>query len=84
MRSRALRTAQILAPFLLLAALWQIASFSFPKYLFPSLADVLAHVIAIFTSWSLFAEVLATIGRILAGLVGAFVIGAAILSASMQ
>ena len=29
-----------LAPFLLLAALWQTASFSFPEYLFPSLTDV--------------------------------------------
>jgi NitT/TauT family transport system permease protein len=78
------RAAEILAPFLLLAALWQIASFYFPKYLFPSLADVAAHVLAIFVSWSLFAEVLATIGRILAGLVGAFVLGAAIAAAMMQ
>jgi NitT/TauT family transport system permease protein len=45
---------------------------------------VAAHVLAIFASWSLFAEVLATIGRILAGLVGAFVLGAAIAAAMMQ
>jgi len=80
----ALRTAQALAPFLLLAALWQTASFSFPKYLFPPLTDVAAHVLAIFASWSQFAQVLATIGRILAGLVGAFVIGAALAAAMMQ
>ena len=80
----ALRTAQALAPFLLLAALWQTASFSFPKYLFPPLTDVAAHVIAIFASWSQFTQVLATIGRILAGLVGAFVIGAALAAAMMQ
>ena len=80
----ALRIFQVLAPFLLLAALWQIASFYFPKYLFPSLADVLAHVIAIFASWPQFAQVLATIGRILAGLIGAFVIGAALAAAMMQ
>jgi NitT/TauT family transport system permease protein len=80
----ALRLFQIIAPFLLLALLWQIASFSFPKYLFPPLADVAAHVIAIFASWSQFAQVLATIGRILAGLVGAFVIGAALAAAMMQ
>ena len=80
----ALRTAQALAPFLLLAALWQTASFSFPKYLFPPLTDVAAHVIAIFASWSQFAQVLATIGRILAGLVGAFVIGAVLAAAMMQ
>jgi NitT/TauT family transport system permease protein len=80
----ALRIAQAVAPFLLLAALWQAASFSFPKYLFPSLADVAAHVLAIFSTWSEFAQVLATIGRILAGLVGAFVIGAAIAAAMHQ
>ena len=80
----ALRTVQALAPFLLLAALWQTASFSFPKYLFPPLTDVAAHVIAIFASWSQFTQVLATIGRILAGLVGAFVIGAALAAAMMQ
>jgi NitT/TauT family transport system permease protein len=71
----ALRAAQIVAPFLLLALLWQSASFSFPKYLFPSLTDVFAHVVAIFSSWALFSEVLATIGRILAGLIGAFLLG---------
>jgi NitT/TauT family transport system permease protein len=72
------RAAQVLAPFAMLALLWQIASFNFPKYLFPSLVDVSAHIVAIFSSWTLFAEVLATIGRILAGLIGAFVGGAAI------
>jgi len=74
----ALRAAQIAAPFLLLALLWQSASFSFPKYLFPSLTDVFAHVVAIFSSWALFSEVLATIGRILAGLIGAFLLGGAL------
>jgi NitT/TauT family transport system permease protein len=73
-----LRVAQIAAPFLLLAVLWQSASFSFPKYLFPSLTDVFAHVLAIFSSWALFSEVLATIGRILAGLIGAFLLGGAL------
>src|SRR5262245_12435186 len=72
------RSAQILAPFVVLALLWQIASFNFPKYLFPSLVDVSAHIVAIFSSWTLFAEVLATVGRILAGLIGAFVGGGAI------
>ena len=73
-----LRTAELVAPFLLLAVLWQLASLRFPPYLFPSLVDVFAHTVAIFASWSLFAEVLATVGRILAGLIGAFVIGAVI------
>lgn len=73
-----MRVAQVLAPFALLALLWQIASFNFPKYLFPSLVDVFAHIVAIFSSWTLFSEVLATVGRITAGLIGAFVGGAMI------
>jgi NitT/TauT family transport system permease protein len=80
----ALRTAEILAPFVLLAALWQIAAFNFPSYLFPSLADVFAHTVAIFATWTLFAEVLATVGRILAGLVGAFLLGTAIATIMMR
>ena len=79
-----MRIAQVLAPFLLLAAIWQIASFNFPKYLFPSLADVFWHTLAIFMSWSQFSEVLATVGRILAGLVGAFVIGVALATIMMR
>ena len=69
--------AETLAPFVLLAACWQVASLFFPKYLFPSLIDVFWHTLAIFSDWSQFSEVLATVGRILAGLIGAFVIGGA-------
>jgi len=79
-----MRAAEVVAPFLLLAVLWQIASLYFPPYLFPSLADVFAKTMAIFASWSQFAEVLATVGRILAGLVGAFLIGAAIATVMMR
>jgi NitT/TauT family transport system permease protein len=79
-----MRVAQILAPFVVLAALWQIASLYFPKYLFPSLLDVAAHIVAIFSRWALFAEVLATVGRILAGLIGAFVAGAMIAALMFQ
>jgi NitT/TauT family transport system permease protein len=79
-----LRIAEAIAPFLLLALLWQLAALNFPPYLFPSLTDVSAKTLAIFSSWSEFAEVLATVGRILAGLVGAFVIGAAIAALMMQ
>jgi NitT/TauT family transport system permease protein len=70
-----MRVAEALAPFALLAAAWQIASLYFPSYLFPSLVDVLAHTIAIFSSLTQFSEVLATVGRILAGLIGAFLLG---------
>src|SRR5271166_2641222 len=75
---KARRFAETLAPFVLLAACWQVASLFFPKYLFPSLIEVFRHTLAIFASWSQFSEVLATVGRILAGLVGAFLIGGAL------
>jgi NitT/TauT family transport system permease protein len=70
------RAAQAVAPFVVLAVLWQIASFSLPKFLFPSLVDVFWRVIDIFLDWSLFQNVLSTVARILAGLIGAFVLGA--------
>src|SRR5262249_17976160 len=69
------RLAELIAPFLVLAALWQVASFYFPKYLFPPLPDVLWRTLDIFASWPQFAQVLGTVGRILGGLAGAFVIG---------
>lgn len=75
---RARRIVEMLAPFVLLAACWQIASLFFPKYLFPSLVDVLQHTLAIFADAGQFMEVLATVARILAGLVGAFVVGGAL------
>ena len=78
------RAAQTLAPFLLLAAVWQLASLNFPAYLFPSLIDVFWHTLAIFSSWPLFAEVLATVGRIIAGLAGAFLIGTAFATIMMR
>ena len=80
----ATRTAEVFAPFLLLAALWQLASLKFPPYLFPSLADVFWRTIGIFADWAQFAEVLATVGRILAGLVGAFLIGVALATVMMR
>src|SRR5499427_9757400 len=70
--------AEVIAPFVALAVLWQIASVYFPKYLFPPLLDVFWRTLEIFTDWPQFAQVLATVGRILAGLTGAFLIGAAL------
>jgi NitT/TauT family transport system permease protein len=64
-------------PFAVVAGLWQIASLFFPPFLFPSLIDVFKRCIEIFASWSQFSDVLATVGRILAGLAGAFIVGAA-------
>lgn len=71
------RISADLAPFLLLAALWQIAGSLLPPYLFPSLVSVFARFVEIVTTAKQLADVLATIGRILAGLAGAFVIGGA-------
>jgi NitT/TauT family transport system permease protein len=65
-------------PFAVVAALWQFASLFFPPFLFPSLIDVFARCIDILLSWSQFRDVLATVGRILAGLTGAFLVGAAL------
>lgn len=65
------------APFVLIAAVWQFASLFFPGYLFPSLVDVFARVVDIFTTWSLFSSVLATALRILGGLAGAFLLACA-------
>jgi NitT/TauT family transport system permease protein len=62
-------------PFVVIAAVWQIASLFFPPFLFPSLVDVFWKCLEIFSTWSAFVNVLATAGRILAGLFGAFVIG---------
>ncbi|MGA7803076.1 ABC transporter permease [Bradyrhizobium sp.] len=63
-------------PFAVLAALWQVAAQFFPPFLFPSLVEVFKRCIGIFTDWSQFSDVLATVLRILAGLAGAFIIGA--------
>ena len=58
-----------------LALAWQIASFFFPAFLFPSVPAIALHVGAIFSSWTMAANALATFGRILLGLTGAFVLG---------
>lgn len=62
-------------PFVVVIALWQFASLFFPRFLFPSLIDVFWRCIDIFTTGSMFWDVMATVLRILAGLGGAFVIG---------
>ncbi|HUN97552.1 MAG TPA: hypothetical protein VMU69_15150, partial [Bradyrhizobium sp.] len=62
------RAVTYILPFLVVAGIWQIASLFFPPFLFPSLVDVFKRCIGIFASWSQLSEVLATVGRILAGL----------------
>ncbi|ARQ02657.1 ABC transporter permease [Pseudorhodoplanes sinuspersici] len=63
-------------PFAVVAGVWQFASLFFPPFLFPSLVDVFWRFISIIGDWAQFSDVLATVLRILAGLAGAFLIGA--------
>jgi NitT/TauT family transport system permease protein len=72
------RLASSAAPFLFMAALWQIAASIFPPFLFPSLVDVLSRCLHIFGSWTDLMNIGSTVGRIMAGLAGAFVIGGAL------
>jgi len=73
---RVIRALQAMASTVVLAILWQIASLFFPHYLFPPLQDVVKRTFEIFVSVPLLIEVLATAGRIFAGLFGAFLLGA--------
>jgi ABC-type nitrate/sulfonate/bicarbonate transport system permease component len=56
-------------------AVWQIASFFFPHYLFPPVQDIVWRTVQIFIDFPLLVEVLATAARILGGLFGAFLFG---------
>ena len=69
------RVASSVLPFVVVILLWQFASLFFPRFLFPSLIDVFWRCLEIFSSGTMFADVLATILRILAGLAGAFIVG---------
>src|SRR5580693_6904545 len=69
------RLGMSVLPFVVVILLWQFASLFFPRFLFPSLIDVFWRCIDIFTTGSMFADVLATVFRILAGLAGAFIVG---------
>lgn len=75
MLAAAKRLSMSVLPFVVVIALWQFASLFFPPFLFPSLIDVFWRCLEILSSGVLFADVLATVLRILAGLAGAFIIG---------
>src|SRR3984893_16245244 len=62
-------------PFVVVILIWQFASLFFPRFLFPSLIDVFWRCLEIFSNGTMFADVLSTILRILAGLAGAFIVG---------
>jgi NitT/TauT family transport system permease protein len=58
-----------------LAIAWQFVSLFVPHFLFPSIPEIAARLVSIFTSWKSIGDALATSARILAGLGGAFVLG---------
>ncbi len=70
------RVAMVALPFIVLALLWQAAAAFMPAFIFPSLPDIFVRTFRIFVSWKLFSDVLATVARIMAGMIGAFIIGA--------
>jgi ABC-type nitrate/sulfonate/bicarbonate transport system permease component len=72
------RAFSYILPFIVVAGLWQVASLFFPPFLFPSLVDVFKRCFGILAHWDQLSDVLATVGRILAGLAGAFLIGTAL------
>ena len=58
-----------------LAVVWQVVSFFMPPFLFPSVPQIAARFVEIFSTWSTAYDAAATALRILAGLTGAFVLG---------
>src|SRR6185295_3257014 len=58
-----------------LLAVWQIASYFFPHYLFPPVQAIVARTVKILVNWSELRQVLETAARIFIGLAGAFVVG---------
>ena len=74
---RSKRLGSSALPFVVVILIWQFASLFFPRFLFPSLIDVFWRCLEIFSNGTMFADVLATILRILAGLAGAFIVGGA-------
>ena len=65
----------MIMPFVVVAAVWQVVGLFFPPFLFPSLVDVFWRCLDILSSGSQVGDVLATVYRILAGMLGAFILG---------
>ncbi|WP_019155207.1 ABC transporter permease [Robertmurraya massiliosenegalensis] len=59
----------------ILIVIWQLASLVSQPYLFPPIQSIFANLVEIFTNWSIAVHALTTVGRILLGLVFAFLIG---------
>jgi NitT/TauT family transport system permease protein len=61
-----------------LAIAWQIASYFFPNFLFPTIPAIFEKFVEIFSSLDTTLDALSTAGRILLGLAGAFILGSVI------
>jgi ABC-type nitrate/sulfonate/bicarbonate transport system permease component len=68
----------LVMPFVAVGLLWQLAAQFFPPYLFPSLIDVFWRCGEILVTGSMLSDVMSTVFRILAGLIGAFLVGTAL------
>jgi NitT/TauT family transport system permease protein len=78
------RTLTVTASFIVLALIWQVLASVMPSFSFPSLVDIGHRTVEIFSNPTLFANVLATVARIMAGLIGAFLFGAVIASLMLR
>jgi NitT/TauT family transport system permease protein len=68
------------ASFIVLALIWESLASVMPPFSFPSLLEIGYRTGEILLSGTLFADVLATVTRIMAGLIGAFLLGAVLAS----
>jgi ABC-type nitrate/sulfonate/bicarbonate transport system permease component len=78
------RTLTIAASFIVLASIWEVLASVMPSFSFPSLADVGYRTGQILLSPALLADVLATVARIMGGLIGAFLLGVVLASLMMR
>jgi NitT/TauT family transport system permease protein len=70
------RALTVTAAFVVLALIWEALASLMPSFAFPSLLDIASRTGQILLSRTQFADVLATVARIMAGLIGAFLLGA--------
>lgn len=69
------RIARSVLPFLVIAALWQVASFYTKPYLFPGLGSVAKSFWTILTTWDLLSQGLVTWARLVMAVAASLVIG---------
>jgi NitT/TauT family transport system permease protein len=60
---------------IVLIAIWEVAAYFFPPFLFPSNVTIARNIFAILTDMTQIGDAVATSMRILAGMLGAFVVG---------